>query len=58
MKQEASSWPSWCSTEAVKLQYEWIEGIRFEYDNIKQNPGLRELAKLMFNSFWGKLRQR
>ena len=34
------------------------EGIQLQYDNIKKNPGLRALAKLMLNSMWGKFGQR
>jgi hypothetical protein len=33
-------------------------GILMDYNNIKKNPWLRALAKLMLNSFWGKSRQR
>ena len=29
-----------------------------DYNNIKKNPGLRALAKLMLNSFWGQFGQR
>ena len=29
-----------------------------DYANIKKNPGMRALAKLMLNSFWGKFGQR
>ncbi len=29
-----------------------------EYRRIHKNPGLRSLAKLMLNSFWGKFGQR
>ena len=62
MKQEASGWPDWCDTEEKKRQYigdyERKEGIKLNYDNIKKNPGLRSLSKLMLNSFWGKFGQR
>jgi hypothetical protein len=34
------------------------EGIKLDPDNITVNKGLRALAKLMLNSFWGKLGQR
>ena len=34
------------------------EGIRLIYNNIQKNPGMRALAKLMLNSFWGKFGQR
>lgn len=53
IKQQASGFPSWCSTEEDKQsyinQYFENEGIRLEYDEIKKNPGLRALAKLMLN---------
>ncbi|MCU7811733.1 MAG: hypothetical protein KZQ77_10930, partial [Candidatus Thiodiazotropha sp. (ex Notomyrtea botanica)] len=59
---EASGWPKWCKTEADKQkyidQYYHKEGILLDYDKIKKNPGLRALAKLMLNSFWGKFGQR
>ena len=62
IKQEASGWPSWCQTEQQKRQYireyERKEGIKLDYGKIKKNPGLRSLAKLMLNSFWGKFGQR
>lgn len=34
------------------------EGILLDFDNIRKNHGLRQLAKLMLNSFWGKFGQR
>ena len=62
IKQEASGWPSWCATEQQKKQYireyERKEGIKMARTKIKKNPGLRSLAKLMLNSFWGKFGQR
>jgi len=62
MKQEASGWPSWCKTEDDKQRYidNYFEkeGIRLDYEKIVKNPGLRALAKLMLNSFWGKFGQR
>jgi hypothetical protein len=62
LKQEASGWPKWCSTEEEKLRYiqnyKEKEGIDLEYDKIEHNPGKRALAKLMLNSFWGKFGQR
>ena len=39
-------------------QYYEREGIRLDYNRIQKNPGLRALAKLMLNSFWGKFGQR
>ena len=62
IKQEASGWPAWCTTEEKKNQYVELyhqkEGIRLEYDKIQKNPGLRTLAKMMLNSRWGKFGQR
>jgi hypothetical protein len=34
------------------------EGIKLDENNICINKGLRSLAKLCLNSFWGKLGQR
>ncbi|XP_038047525.1 uncharacterized protein LOC119721520 [Patiria miniata] len=62
LKQEASDWPSWCQSDEQKHQYiqQYLdkEGIHLEWDKIKKNPGLRAIAKLMLNSFWGKFGQR
>ena len=62
IKQEASGWPQDDMSEQAKQDYiqKYFEkeGIQLEYDNIKKNPGLRTLAKLMLNSMWGKFGQR
>ena len=62
VKQEASGWPDWCRSELQKQnyihQYFEKEGILLEFDKIQDNPGLRLLAKIMLNSFWGKFGQR
>ncbi|KAJ8962079.1 hypothetical protein NQ318_018029 [Aromia moschata] len=62
VKQQASGWPSHCSTEEEKKRYveEFLkrEDVHLEYVEICENPGLRSLAKLILNSFWGKLGQR
>ncbi|XP_054259940.1 uncharacterized protein LOC128984630 [Macrosteles quadrilineatus] len=62
MKQKASGYPEWCKTEEDKNKYiaEYLghEGIKLEKDKIVKNGGLRSLAKLMLNSFWGKFGQR
>ena len=62
LKQEASGWPEWCQSENDKWRYirdyHEKEGILLGCNNIKKNPGLRALAKLMLNSFWGKFGQR
>ena len=38
--------------------YEEREGIRLDPSKIQHNAGLRSLAKLLLNSFWGKFGQR
>jgi hypothetical protein len=62
MKQEASGWTEWCQSENDNWRYirdyHEKEGIPLDYNNIKKNPGLRTLAKLMLNSVWGKFGQR
>ena len=62
VKQEASGWPDWCVDENTKQKYIQdyfnTEGIVLDYVKIEKNPGLRSLAKLMLNSFWGKFGQR
>ena len=59
MKQEASGYPKECVTDEQKQRYidEYYEneGIRLDPNNIKYNPGMRSLAKLMLNSLWGML---
>ncbi|CAC5406995.1 unnamed protein product [Mytilus coruscus] len=62
LKQEASGFPSECETEQQKMDYiadyAKKEGILLDYDKIRKNPGLRNLAKICLNSFWGKFGQR
>ncbi|XP_063446821.1 uncharacterized protein LOC134726353 [Mytilus trossulus] len=62
LKQEASGFPSECETEQQKMDYiadyAQKEGILLDYDQIRKNPGLRSLAKICLNSFWGKFGQR
>ena len=62
IKQEASGWPIWCKTQADQREYikKYFdkEGIKLDSDKIVKNPGLRSLAKLCLNSFWGKFGQR
>ena len=62
LKQEASGWPKWVSSEEQRQEYIQSyyqhEGIMLDYNKIEKNPGLRALAKLMLNSFWGKFGQR
>lgn len=62
IKQQASGWPSDCVTREQKDQYieDFLnsEDIQLEFFEIVNNSGLRSLAKLMLNSFWGKFGQR
>ncbi|KYN23135.1 hypothetical protein ALC57_04438 [Trachymyrmex cornetzi] len=62
LKQEASGWPNECVNDEAKerylREYEETEGIVLDKNNIAQNPGLRSVAKLCLNSFWGKFGQR
>ncbi|XP_013411740.1 uncharacterized protein LOC106174630 [Lingula anatina] len=62
LKQEASGYPPECTTPQLKrdyiASYFTKEGIRLDPNQIKKNPGLRALSKLMLNSFWGKFGQR
>ena len=55
MKQEASGWPTWCETPEDKKKYvdDYLqnEGVKLNPDNIKKNPGLRSLAKLLLNRY-------
>ena len=59
-KQEADGWPSWVKTDADKAKYvadyKAREGIELDPANIAKNPGRQQLAKIMLNSFWGKVR--
>ena len=60
LKQEASDYPTWVknasNVEEAKQRYidtYWAhEGIWLDKENIKKNPGMRSLAKLLLNSFW------
>lgn len=57
-KEEASGWPSHVNTPEERQQYidnfYEKEGIKLDENNIKKNPGMRSVMKLMLNSLWGK----
>ena len=59
---EASGWPPGVETDEQKdayiQRYYEKEGIRLDKNRIEVNHGLRTIAKLTLNSFWGKLGQR
>jgi len=61
-KQEASGPPDWIKSERDMSKYmedyRRKEGVSLDRVNITKNPGLRALAKLCLNSFWGKFGQR
>ena len=63
LKQEASGWPSECGNDLLERKryvsnYLTKEGVQLQEKHIDHNPGLRALAKLCLNSFWGKFGQR
>ena len=59
IKAETSGYPKGIVSEDQYIRdFERIEGIKLDKENIKSNPGLRSIAKLMLNSLWGKFAQR
>ena len=62
IKLEASGYPKYCVTDKQKQGYVddifENQGIQLDPAKISYNPGLRALAKLMLNSFWGILKYR
>ncbi|XP_052760046.1 uncharacterized protein LOC128202914 [Mya arenaria] len=61
LKQEANGPPEWIKNEEdtnkyIKDYFE-KEGVSLDHEAIVKNPGLRALAKLCLNSFWGKFGQ-
>jgi G:T-mismatch repair DNA endonuclease (very short patch repair protein) len=62
MKTEASGYPASVNTEEEKddyvKRYAEREGVQLDKTRIENNPGLRSVAKLALNSFWGKFGQR
>ena len=63
LKQEASGWPVECRNDPAErdrylTDYLAREGVQLREENVAHNPGLRALAKLCLNSFWGKFGQR
>ena len=60
---EASGWPSHVDDDPEKQRlyvehYYAQEEIRLHPTNIRKNPGLRALAKMMLKSMWGKFGQK
>ena len=60
IKQESAGWPRWCTTEQQKQQYvrQYKEKEGITLQNVDPNPGRKQVAKLMLNSFWGKFGER
>ena len=62
LKLHHSGWPVGCNSDEDKEQYinsvREHEGIELDSSKISFNSGLREQAKLMLNSFWGKFGQK
>ncbi len=60
LKIESSGYPSWVQTDSDRQKFIQDcfdrEGIVLDADKIQKNPGLRSLAKLCLNSFWGKVK--
>jgi len=61
IKIQASGWPEENMNEQEKQLYvknfKEREGIELDINEIKNNPGLRSIGKLVVNSFWGKMGQ-
>jgi hypothetical protein len=57
-KEEASGYPDNVNSEEEKAEYidKFLakEGILLDKNNIKSNPGIRSVMKLILNSFWGR----
>jgi hypothetical protein len=62
IKQEASGFPAWVTSEEQKQQYidtyHEKEGIALTPTKIQQNSGLRTIAKNCLNGLWGKFGER
>lgn len=59
LKQQASGYPSHCTSEAERDAYikNYLdhEGIQMIKSDIAPNPGLRTLSKLALNNLWGRM---
>ncbi|KAK3910706.1 putative DNA polymerase [Frankliniella fusca] len=58
LKAQASGWPADCTSDEAKQKYmddvKKYDGITIDPAKVEKNPALRQLSKLMLNSFWGK----
>lgn len=59
LKQQADGWPRENMTDDEKdqyiFEYEEVEGVKLKKEEIDKNSGLRQVAKLMLNTCWGKV---
>ena len=62
LKQESSGYPSWVQSEEDKKryieEYSRADGIALDKASISKTAGQRTLAKLNYNSLWGKMTQK
>ena len=60
IKQESAGWPRGCQTEEEKAQYkrDYLAKEHIQLEHVAKNPGRKQVAKLMLNSFWGKFGER
>ncbi len=62
LKQQSRGWPAFAQTPEQKRtyleDYEAAEGVELVPDEIEENVGLYQVAKVCLNSFWGKFGQR
>ena len=62
LKQEASGYPEECDTPEAQGKYRMDflrkEGVRLDPENIRYNPGLRQVSKAALNNLWGKFAER
>ena len=58
VKEEASGWPDWVKTPQDREQHlQQVlqrDGVELDPAQVRSNPGLRQTAKIMLNSFWGE----
>lgn len=62
IKQQSSGWPEECTSKEQRMEYidQFLdqEDVKLEFEEVLENKGLRQMAKLILNSFWGKFGQR
>ncbi|CAH3184361.1 unnamed protein product [Porites lobata] len=60
IKQESAGWPEECRSREEKQAYirDYYEKEGIHLEHVAKNPGRKQVAKLMLNSFWGKFGER